>query len=336
MAQTGYTPIQLYYSSTTGNIPSAGNLLSGELAINIADGKLFYKNSGGVVSEVAGGISYVLKTSNYTAINKQGVLADTTGGAFTITLPASPATGDQVVIADAAATWGTNNLTIGRNGATIAGSATDLTCDISGISVQLVYSGTTWDVYAQVGGNGGTAVTLAGVQTLTNKTIAYSSNTLTGVAGTAVANTFSATQTLNGTSSTFGVALLDAAETVSVVGSAPASTTNLYVQSGSIQYYTSNAANNFVVNLAFSSGTTMNAALFTGQSATATLVTTQSSTAYYATSIQVDGTTSGVTTKWIGGAPTAGNASGLDVYRFAVIKTGTSTYTVLASLTQFK
>jgi len=43
-----------------------------------------------------------------------------------------------------------------------------------------------------------------------------------------------------------------------------------------------------------------------------------------------------VTTRWIGGAPTAGNASGLDVYRFAVIKTASATYTVLASVTQYK
>ena len=80
----------------------------------------------------------------------------------------------------------------------------------------------------------------------------------------------------------------------------------------------------------------MNTALATGQAVTGALVTTQGSTAYYATAIQVDGTTSGVTTKWIGGAPTAGNASGLDVYRFSVIKTGSAAYTVLASLTQYK
>lgn len=155
-------------------------------------------------------------------------------------------------------------------------------------------------------------------------------------ASVSTANTWTATQTFNGSSSTFGTVLLDSAETVNVVGSAPSSTTTYYVQSGSVQYYTSNAANNFVVNLAFSSGTSMNTALATGQSTTATLVTTQGSTAYYATSIQVDGTTSGVTTRWIGGAPTAGNASGLDVYRFAVIKTASATYTVLASLTQYK
>ena len=170
----------------------------------------------------------------------------------------------------------------------------------------------------------------------TNGSGTLSFATPTSGASVSVANTWTATQTFNGSSSTFGTVLLDSAETVNVVGSAPSATTNYYVQSGSVQYYTSNAANNFVVNLAFSSGTSMNTALATGQSTTATLVTTQGSTAYYATSIQVDGTTSGVTTRWIGGAPTAGNASGLDVYRFAVIKTASATYTVLASLTQYK
>ena len=150
------------------------------------------------------------------------------------------------------------------------------------------------------------------------------------------ANTWAATQTFNGTSSTFGTVLLDSAETVNIVAAAPAATTNLYVQSGAVQYYTSNAANNFIVNLAFSSGTAMNAALATGQVATAALITTQGSTAYYGTAVQVDGTAVGVTTRWISGAPIAGNASGLDTYRFAVIKTASATYTVLASLTQYK
>lgn len=49
MAATNYTPIQLYYSTTNGNVPLAANLVYGELAINIADGIIFYKNSGGTV-----------------------------------------------------------------------------------------------------------------------------------------------------------------------------------------------------------------------------------------------------------------------------------------------
>jgi len=49
MAQTGYTPIQLYYSSTASAVPLAANLAAGELAINTTDGKLYYKSNGGVV-----------------------------------------------------------------------------------------------------------------------------------------------------------------------------------------------------------------------------------------------------------------------------------------------
>lgn len=130
-----------------------------------------------------GGLTYVVKTSNYTAANNEGVLTDTTGGAFTVTLPATPAAGNQVVVADAGGVWGTNNLTVGRNGSTIDGLAQDLVCDISGVSVQFVYSGTTWEVYAQIGGGGGTAVTLDGTQTLTNKTLTsptINGGTLTG------------------------------------------------------------------------------------------------------------------------------------------------------------
>ena len=155
-----------------------------------------------------------------------------------------------------------------------------------------------------------------------------------GAAPTGSANTWTATQTFNGSSSTFGATLLDSDETVNIVASAPSSTTNFYIQSGSVQYYTSNAANNWTLNIAFSSGTSLNTALSTGQSVTFTLITTQGSTAYYNSAVTIDGTS--VTPKWIGGAPSAGNASGNDVYRYVVIKTGSATYTVLASLTQYK
>jgi len=52
MAQTGFTPIQLYFSSTTTNVPLAANLANGELAINITDGKLFYKDNASAVQVI--------------------------------------------------------------------------------------------------------------------------------------------------------------------------------------------------------------------------------------------------------------------------------------------
>jgi hypothetical protein len=52
MAQTGFTPIQLYSSSTATNVPLAANLATGELAINITDGKLFYKDNAAAVQVI--------------------------------------------------------------------------------------------------------------------------------------------------------------------------------------------------------------------------------------------------------------------------------------------
>ena len=139
-----------------------------------------------------GGLEYVVKTANYTTSDLEGVLADTSGGAFTVTLPATPATGAQVVIADSGNAWGTNNLTIARNGSTIANAAENLVCNITGVSVQLVYDGTTWEVYTQLGAGGGSEVTLAGTQTLTNKTL--TSPTLTAPAlGTPASGTLTNT-----------------------------------------------------------------------------------------------------------------------------------------------
>jgi len=64
------------------------------------------------------------------------------------------------------------------------------------------------------------------------------------------------------------------------------------------------------------------------------MLATQGSTAYYNSAVTIDGTS--VTPYWQGGsAPTKGNASGIDVYTYTVIKTGSATYTVLASQTQF-
>jgi hypothetical protein len=53
MAQAGYTPISLYYSTTAAAAPTAGNLAPGELAINITDGKLYYEDNAGVVQVIA-------------------------------------------------------------------------------------------------------------------------------------------------------------------------------------------------------------------------------------------------------------------------------------------
>jgi hypothetical protein len=53
MAQAGFTPISLYYSTTASAVPTVGNLVAGELALNTNDGKLYFKNSSNVVTLLA-------------------------------------------------------------------------------------------------------------------------------------------------------------------------------------------------------------------------------------------------------------------------------------------
>ena len=151
-----------------------------------------------------------------------------------------------------------------------------------------------------------------------------------------VANTFTGTQTFSGTSSATAIVLNDAAEVATVSATAATGTINYDITTQSVLYYTSNASANWTVNFRGSSGTSLNTLMSTGQSMTVAFLVTQGSTAYYNSAVQVDGTTSGVTTRWLGGAPTAGNASGIDSYRYILIKTGSATFTVLASNTQFK
>jgi len=80
MSQAGYTPIRLYYSTTAAAVPTNTNLADGELAINITDGKLFYKDNLGVVQTLA-------SKSNLTTISfgTTGLTPSTaTGGAVTV------------------------------------------------------------------------------------------------------------------------------------------------------------------------------------------------------------------------------------------------------------
>ena len=90
--------------------------------------------------------TFLRKTSNYTANVGDYLIADTTAGSFTITLPASPTTGDFVQIVDGAS-WETYSLTIGRNGSTIEGNTDDIVLDIAGVKVELVYDSTTWELF---------------------------------------------------------------------------------------------------------------------------------------------------------------------------------------------
>jgi hypothetical protein len=79
------------------------------------------------------------KTTGFTAVSGNGYFCDTTSAAFTVTLPATPAAGDIVAIADYANTSATNNITVGRNSSPIDGNVVDGTININGQVYTLVY-----------------------------------------------------------------------------------------------------------------------------------------------------------------------------------------------------
>lgn len=95
---------------------------------------------------VSEGANYVYVANNYTASSGDFVITNTSNTAFTVTLPATPSVGHNVIIADAD-DWSVNNLTVARNGSTIEGVAEDIIMDVGGVSTSFIYDGTTWQLY---------------------------------------------------------------------------------------------------------------------------------------------------------------------------------------------
>ena len=124
-------------------------------------------------------------------------------------------------------------------------------------------------------------------------------------------------------------------EPTNIIALAPASAQTIYVASNSITYFTANASTNWTANVTYSTTQSLNSAMNVGDTISIVVMTTQNATTYYESAFQIDGTS--VIPKWQGGsAPSKGNASGIDVYTYTILKTAaTPIYTVLASQTQF-
>jgi|TARA_R110001592_G_scaffold7751_4_gene42963 hypothetical protein len=90
------------------------------------------------------GTDWVTKTGNYTSFPGDKIFVNTSSQVITITLPASPISGDEIRIIDLASTFDTNNLTVARNGNKINGQTTDLTVATEDAAFSLVYAGATY------------------------------------------------------------------------------------------------------------------------------------------------------------------------------------------------
>jgi hypothetical protein len=84
-----------------------------------------------------------IKTTSFTAVSGEGYFVNTTSGAVTMTLPASPSVGDIVAVKDYANTFDTNNLTLNRNGEPISGSEFNAIITVEGQAITLVYGDST-------------------------------------------------------------------------------------------------------------------------------------------------------------------------------------------------
>ena len=300
--QTSYTNGQLLIGNTTGNTLTKATLTAGS-NINITNGN-------GAIT-----IAATVSTGPTGPTGNTGPTGPT-GAASTIAGPTGPT--------------GTNG-TVGATGPTGALGPTGPGTGATGPAGPTGPTGS--------GSTGPTGPTGAGVTSITAGT-GLSGGTITST-GTialdvATANNWTGKQTFTGSTSSLASKFVNALEKVTVSATAATGTVNYDVTTQSVLYYTSDAAGNWTVNARASSGTSLDTAMATGETVTFAFLVKQGASPFYNSAVQVDGTTSGVTTVWQGGtAPTAGNASSLDVYTYTVIKTGSAAFTVLASQTRF-
>lgn len=148
------------------------------------------------------------------------------------------------------------------------------------------------------------------------------------------ATTYTALQTFNGANTTAATKITNVKEPITLTASASTGTINFDITTQSILYYTSSASANWTINFRASNSTTLTSIMSIGESMSATFMSTQGATAYYNSAVTIDSTA--VSPIWQGGSqPIAGNPNSVDVYNYVIIKTAASSFTVLASVTQF-
>jgi len=300
---------------------TTGTGVTTALGVNIGTAGAFVVNGGALGTPSGGTVTNLTGTASININGTVGATTPTTG-VFTTATAIAAATQDAVRLQGRAG--GTSSYVATVTPTTLSASRT-VTLPDADINF------TTGLGVAQ----GGTGVTTLTGLVKGSGTSAFTAATAgTDYVAPGTATSFTARQTFSGSSSVLASVFTNMAEVATVSATAATGTINYDITTQSVVYYTSNASANWTVNFRASSGTSLDSAMSTGQSLTAAFLVTQGSTAYYNSAVQVDG--SSVTPKWQGGtAPSAGNASSIDVYTYTIIKTGSAAFTVLASVTKF-
>ena len=283
---------------------------------------------------IGGAVNVVVPDS----VEKTYVIDNATSGAFTVTVKTTSGTG----VTWAAADKGTKM--VYSDGTNVVDTAfTDLSSDYSpqlsanlDTNSQNIIIDTAHSILDE---NSNEQITFTTAGTAVNEfTIA---NAGTGNAPELAATGGDASIDLNLTPKGVGRATFNGqgkiqsvAEKVTTAAVAATGTVAYDVLTQAVLNYTTNASGNWTLNVRGDGSNSLDSIMDTGESITIAHIVSQGGTAYYNSAFQIDG--SSVTPEWQGGeAPTEGNASSLDVYSYTIIKTGSSTFTALASQTQF-
>ena len=243
-----------------------------------------------------------------------------------------------------------NSVSIGSGAIRLTdGSALAANTIVANAIVDVQYDGTNFQLLSDSSGgkevitdltvSGNLAVTgttgLTGVLTANVANITTANITTANVATMSGTTNYTGTQTFTGSTTAIAAVFQDAAEVATVSATAATGTINYDVTTQSVLYYTTNASANWTVNFRGNGTTSLNTLMSTGQALTVVFLVSQGATAYYNNAVTIDG--SSVTPKYQGGtAWSSGNASGIDAYSYTIVKTGSATFTVFASQTQFK
>lgn len=328
----GGTSGQLLTTDGVGNLSWTSFVVTDANYANFAG--TAFSVAGANVTGVVANATYAVTAGTANAVagaNVSGYVPNATHA--TIADSANAITGANVVGAVANATYavtaGTANSVAVAN---VSGIGNIATINLNGVGSNVLLGNGTWGSigatansnYANYAGN---AFSVTG-----GNVSGQVGNAL--VAGTVYSNA-QANITSLGTLSSLTVqgmtSIQEAKEKFTSNGTGATGTVNFDVLTSAIILQTANASANFTLNIRGNSSTTFDSITSNGESMSVTYVNKNGATAYYANVIQVDGST--VTPVWGNGtAPTSGNVSSYDVYNFNILKTGTATFVVFATI----
>ena len=316
----------LSFEGTAGQLFSVADGLSGSIfSINDISGMPSFEI-------LSGGLVKLAEYNGQVTINSSAALAVGTGGATT----AATGTGTVATLTTTSAHGLAVGDTITVAGVTPTGYNGTYAVTAVPSATQVSYANTTTAAQTVAG------TISSAAQVSIRARSAGTVGAVTRAAASQIAD-IAQWQNSSGTSlasiSSVGILTAPIKEKWNIVASAISGTINIDFTTAQNWYYTTSSTSGATtINFRASATATLSSLFPVGESITYVVaVTTGATTPGYFSSVQVDGTVTGVTTRWLGGvAPTTGDASTVNAYTFTIVKTAaTPTYTIFASIVKY-